>query len=743
VFHSIVIKLAVAFNFALFFYGFLPSIAFAQDPLLQKSKPPKPTAIGSASSPAAKASSDRSSRVTVDDGSFDPWGSGKTEDAELRPADKPLPPSYVGRTVMPASFGKQQWKVTRTAWTMDDEVAYGEFLRLIGESTCKTTHECLTSPTANPNYHAKHPQGMQFFADCADLPFILRAYFAWMNGLPYSFSGALDLYPSAAPKSERRERGRRGDFASFVVTGRREIGPPGPDAAVAFSEISNIVSTNHFRYPAAYKGRFLPDHYPVRISKATIKPGVVIFDPLGHIAVVYKVTDDGEIFFIDAHPDNALTRGTYGSEVERAGPETGAGFKAWRPQKLVNAARTPKGDLSGGEVVLASDRELPDWSDEQYYGVGGGRSPDWKAGRFSFKGDQIDYFGYVRLTLARDGFRYDPIKEMRTRIGSICKEFGYRIDAVEAARKANIDKQAQPVRLPTNIYVTQGYWEAYATPSRDAQLKSMFVKLKEEVGRYIMLHENGSTLVNYTGTDLKGDLLRAYSEAAAQCSVEYKKSDLSPVVLGFKELKQRLFKMSFDPHHCAERRWGATDPAELATCQDDSVKRAWYDAEQRLRNQLVRTIGDRMDFTIEDLKKQARENSEVGETEAPDISIEQMLAVPTVLAASKPSPNFEMPQPITTGAIGTTLSGTTPPSLVGTPDAPAPTHAVTAIAPVQPAAIADEPPVATFEPNGPLASEVVNSPAADTRDETATKSKDAILVTPNPDAPSDARLEVR
>jgi hypothetical protein len=313
----------------------------------------KPVGRGSSSGSSKKPDGDRKSRRSGDDGSFNAWGSGNTtEDEKSRPDDKPPPPSYVGRTIMPASFGRQQWKVTRVAWTADDEVAYGEFLRFIGESACKTTHECLTSPIANPRYHAKNPPGMQFFADCADLPFILRAYFAWMNGLPYSFSAALDIYPSAAHKGGRRDRARREEFASFFVTGRREIIPPGPDAAVALSEISNIVSTSHFRHPAAYKGRFLPDYYPVRISKATIKPGVVIFDPLGHIAVVFKVTDDGEIHFIDAHPDNALTRGTYGSEVERAGPQTGAGFKAWRPQRLVNTRRSPTGALSGGDVIV-------------------------------------------------------------------------------------------------------------------------------------------------------------------------------------------------------------------------------------------------------------------------------------------------------------------------------------------------------------------------------------------------------
>ncbi len=42
-----------------------------------------------------------------------------------------------------------------------------------------------------------------------------------------------------------------------------------------------------------------------------------------------------------------------------------------------------------------------------------------------------------------------------------------------------------------------------------------------------------------------------------------------------------LFRLSFDPHHCVERRWGA-EGAELAPAAATApLKRAWYEAEQR------------------------------------------------------------------------------------------------------------------------------------------------------------------
>jgi hypothetical protein len=79
------------------------------------------------------------------------------------------------------------------------------------------------------------------------------------------------------------------------------------------------------------------------------------------------------------------------------------------------------------------------------------------------------------------------------------------------------------------------------------------------------------------------------------------RSDGGRVSFSYEEARQRLFAMSFDPYQCVERRWGAQDAGELASCRDGADKRAWYDAQQRLRNQIDRTYEARMDFTRDEL----------------------------------------------------------------------------------------------------------------------------------------------
>jgi hypothetical protein len=492
----------------------------------------------------------------------------------------------------PASW---QWRILRTAWTERDEKGYEEFVARIGESGCRNMHACLTSAASNPLYRASNPPGMHFYADCADLPYMLRAYYAWKNGLPFSYSTAVT--PLGFSKDIRYTA--RGN----TITSRRDLTDAGLDARKAIPQVVDTISSAHYRTPPDHAGKLLPDHYPVRISRESIKPGTIIYDPNGHVAVVYKVTPEGRIHYIDTHPDNSLTRRIYGKAFSRATPAMGAGFKRWRPQTLVGAAQRPDGSFAGGHIVLSPDKDIPDWSDEQFFGTERNRTKAWTTGKFVLEGETLDYYDYVRRRLATAGFRYDPLEETRTMVRSLCEDLKYRVDAVDVAIKAGIHKRPQPDKLPNNIYGTDGDWETYSTPSRDARLKTAFKELRDEVARFLALSAEGSKRLDYAGEDLRSDIRATYLGEAAGCTISYTRSDGSEKQLTFAEVAKRLFALSFDPHHCVERRWGAQDAQELSTCADGADKRAWYDAQQRLRNQPDRTYDARMGFSLAELRK--------------------------------------------------------------------------------------------------------------------------------------------
>jgi hypothetical protein len=548
------------------------------------------------------------------------------------PQALPRPSGSDGAELKAPAAAAWQWRILRTAWTERDEKGFEEFVQRIGESGCRTVHACLTSAASNPLYRASNPPGMNFYADCADLPYMLRAYYAWKNGLPFSYSTAVT--PLGFSTDIRYTT--RGN----AITSRRDLVDAVIDARRAIPQIVDTISSAHYRYPPDYPGKLLPDHYPVKIARDSIKPGTVIYDPNGHVAVIYKVTPEGRIHYIDTHPDDSLTRGVYGKAFTRSSPGMGAGFKRWRPQTLVNAVQGPDGSYRGGQIRLAADKEIADWSDEQFFGTERNRTKTWTTGKFVLEGEPVEYYDYVRRRLANAGFRYDPLEETRSMVRSLCEDLKYRVDAVDVAVKAGIQKRPQPDRLPNNIYGTDGDWETYSTPSRDARLKTAFKELRDEVARFLALAAAGNNRLAYAGEDIRADLRQVYLAETSACTFAYLRSDGSERRLGFADIMRRLYALSFDPHHCAERRWGAQEVDELATCADGADKRAWYDAEQRLRNQPDRTYDVRMGFGLVELRKAVPGS---GIDQPPDIAVLGLLGdaqaadATSVIKASQPT----------------------------------------------------------------------------------------------------------
>jgi hypothetical protein len=485
--------------------------------------------------------------------------------------------------------------VRHDQWTVEDELGYRKFIQAIGESECNTLDACLRSD-ANP-FRDSDPPGHQFVSDCAHLPYILRFYYAWKRALPFSYESEVSARTSSSDDRYSRYGNKvmaRTDVPGGVMTGYEII-----------ARISAAVSSASYRIHPDADGPLAPDFYSPALDPKSFVPGTVIYDPAGHVAIVYRVDPDGRVRFFDAHTDNSLTQMVYDLRFARERPAVGAGFKNWRPVKLVDAKRMPDGTLTGGHIEMARNADIPDFSDEQYYGNGKRPSDEnWAAGTFTLGGETMDYYDYVRAKLAGGTLRFDPINEVRETAWSICSDLKYRVQTVDRAVRAGVADRPEPDRLPRNIYGTQGVWETYSTPSRDARLKTAFKALRDMVQRFVEMRRNGDTKhLSYAGTDLAGDLLSTYDRVAQFCRTAYTRSDGSIVPLGYEEARRRLFAMSFDPYQCPERRWGADDAAELSTCRDDEAKQAWYAAEQDLRNQLDRNYDARMDFTLKELQQ--------------------------------------------------------------------------------------------------------------------------------------------
>lgn len=484
------------------------------------------------------------------------------------------------------------WRILKSEWGISDEENYIRYIAKIGDGVsrglCATVSSCFRNPQVNP-YASTDPAGMQLYSDCADFPYFLRAYYAWKYQLPFGF--VTSVSPIQAPGEVIKDiryspYGNTVSRRYSVLTQKARIGAPKfTNALEVFNNVlPGEISSANFRvsYSGMDADKLFSDFYPVRINRDSIRPGTVIYDPNGHVVTVYKVTKDGRVYYIDAHPDNSLTAGLYNSRFMRSYPGQGAGFKNWRPLRLTGASWDPSYGFVGGKIIGAKDRELPLYSTEQYFGTNA--SPDWHQANFVFQGQQMDYYDWVRNRLADGPLVENPIDDVKIMTDELCNGMQERAIAVQVAVTAGVHQKEHPYKLPDNIYGADGEWETYATPARDARLKVAFLEVRTYVQEAIRHYKARDGKVGYDGRNLSADMLNAYKQAASACKIVYKNSNGQSVSMNLEQARARIYDLSFDPYHCPELRWGAKGN-ELATCRDADNKRQWYDREKWLRFQ--------------------------------------------------------------------------------------------------------------------------------------------------------------
>ena len=95
--------------------------------------------------------------------------------------------------------------------------------------------------------------------------------------------------------------------------------------------LRNTISSASYRVGPDLERPLAPDHYSPAIARASIRAGTLIYDSNRHVATIWRVDADGRIHYLDAHPDQTVSRGSYDRRFSRARPGMGAGFKNWRP----------------------------------------------------------------------------------------------------------------------------------------------------------------------------------------------------------------------------------------------------------------------------------------------------------------------------------------------------------------------------------------------------------------------------
>jgi hypothetical protein len=457
-----------------------------------------------------------------------------------------------------ASAQAAPWRIVKDHWEQSDEIGFGRFLAALGDSGCSSSQSCLRDP-ANP-YRGSDARFLDVDADCAKLPYLLRAYYAWKNGLPFSYVDGV--------------AGSRFGHSSNRIVSRAGMVDHGGgiDGPAAIRTMMDNVYSGTFRTDAAQEGAIPADFYSPALQPGSIRPGTVIYDTNAHVGIVYRVDPSGRIYYMDAHPDFTITRSVYGPQFGQSPAALGGGLKNWRPLQL-QGARFENGALVGGHYVLARNNQIPDFSLVQYAGT----EPD---GRWRYRGAQLGYYEYARVAVSGGKADFNPVYELQATMGTLCNDLNDRAQAVNQAVANGISAKLHPSAIPANIYSSEdGEWEAYATPARDARLRAAFVAFRQELGKLIGQWLNRDPRVVYDGLDLKRDLLAAYDRESQACTITILSSDKRPIPLSFDDVSHRLFAMSFDPYNCVELRWGGDGMG----CPDQAGKRRYYALEEQAR----------------------------------------------------------------------------------------------------------------------------------------------------------------
>ena len=461
-------------------------------------------------------------------------------------------------------------------WEMDTENFYSAFVEQLfrapeGEDlTWPNLQVLLDDPERNllrGHLGRNDDADLRLHPDCADLPYFLRAYFAWKLQLPFAYrrcnrgragraptcgqiNSAAELFEAEPPSAPPA-----GDTESDVVD--EPVVPRFDEFTRGRDFLRAVASGVHSGTARTAPGDDDTDLYPVPLTRQTLRPGTVYADPYGHLLVIARwrpqgIGDDyGVLIGADAQPDATVGRRRFwrGSFLFSTDTSSaGAGFKAWRPLVYRGSGR-PLQIMTNAELEQ-SDAYYP-WSSEQYAG-------------------SVDDF-YGRMEELINPRALDAAARLSTLVDALHESVLRRVNSVNNGITFMQGRSWRVVDMPRgySIFETSGPWEDYSSPSRDMRL---LISLDAVLGFPARVAERPERFgVDPEGAEAYGIQLREQlGSLLEERGFSYQRSDGSEQGLTLADVASRAadLEMAYNPNDCAEIRWAApTGSAEASTCQ--------------------------------------------------------------------------------------------------------------------------------------------------------------------------------
>ena len=485
-----------------------------------------------------------------------------------------------------ARASKTVWPI-RDKWDRSNENLYSAWLQKLfdapidEELSWKAMGEVLHDEQRNMLFNHLGLREDQTKAtirpDCADLPYFLRAYFAFKMGLPFGYAqctrggggpprctkwwNIANEQPTTVTTTQRRRKARsnsvfRGGSASaspvrYSVPQRPKGLVPGFQHYLRRTIADGVHSGN---------GRTASDDdntdfYPVPLTREALRPGTIYADPYGHILMLVKrvpQTEEsaGVFLAVDGQPDGTVARKRFwrGNFLFAQDPALGGpGFKRIRPIE----------QKSNGTLHRLTNAEIKN-------------HPDY--GDFSLQQSTIDVETfYDRMDDVMSPAPLDPVKAMTAAVTALEEQVNARVNSVENGRKFLAGNRGT-VKMPAgpSIFETSGPWESFATPSRDLRLLIAMDVVRKYPERVARRPERYAMPPGKTPEEVKAELEEILLNELGKRKFSYKRSDGSDWTLSLDDLLVRItdLEMAYNINDCAEMRWGALESSEEAkTCK--------------------------------------------------------------------------------------------------------------------------------------------------------------------------------
>jgi hypothetical protein len=509
-------------------------------------------------------------------------------------ADEPPRPQGTGGSVWPL----------RNTWNRATENLFSAWIEKLFDDPLDAApswpalHEVLRDRSRNVlfNYLGlnEDQMGLVYRPDCADLPYFLRAYFAFKMGLPFGYSKCNRGGGGQGPRcpawfSIQHEEPRvvatpapRGPYDIMQQPAATPVNthparPAGLAAGFGYYVRFTVADAVHSGSARTALNDEMTDYYPVPLKEETLRPGTIYADPYGHVLMLVRRVAQtegaaGVFLAVDGQPDGTVARKRFwrGNFLFAQDPALGGpGFKRFRPIVQKNGALRR---LTNEEI--AKDPQYADFSLDQ--------------GRLS-----IENF-YDRMDEVMSPEPLDPLRAMKEAITSLEEQVKTRVTSVENGRKYQNSGRGD-AQMPDGaaIFETTGAWEDFATPSRDLRLLIAIDVVRGFPDRVARQPERYAMPKDKSVAEVKAELQNVLASELASRKFSYPRSDGSSWTLALKDVIERMasLEMAYNVNDCVELRWGAAERSEEAsTCRRHAPSaqrakmtqyRAWFHERRR------------------------------------------------------------------------------------------------------------------------------------------------------------------